>query len=82
MTQAVCNSFKQELFEGVHNLANAGDVIKFALYTNAATLDATTTVYSATNEVSGTGYTAGGVTLANQAVTLDSGIRLARRVVP
>ena len=64
ITQAVCSSFKQELLGGVHNFtASTGDVFKIALYTSAATLDSTTTVYSSTNEASGTGYTAGGNTL-------------------
>lgn len=61
ITAAIPNSFKADLFAGVHA---AADVYKIALYTSAATLDKTTTAYSATNEVSGTGYTAGGATLA------------------
>lgn len=70
MTQAICNSFKQEILTGDHDLVN--DDIKVALYTNAATLNASTTVYSATNEVSGTGYTAAGKSLTTKAVTLDT----------
>jgi hypothetical protein len=66
ITQAMCTSFKVELLQGVHNFtATTGDIFKIALYTSSATLDATTTAYSATNEVSGTGYTAGGNTLTN-----------------
>lgn len=61
ITQAMTTSFKQELMEGVHDFTT--DTFKIALYTSSATLDATTTAYSATNEVSGTGYTAGGNTL-------------------
>jgi len=61
ITAAVCNSYKQEKFSGTHSSA---DTYKIALYTSTATLDATTTAYSATNEVSGTGYTAGGATLS------------------
>ena len=57
----VTNSFKEQLLLGVHDFST--DVIKIALYTNAATIDNSTTVYSATNEVSGAGYTAGGKTL-------------------
>lgn len=57
----VTNSFKEQLLLGVHDFST--DVIKIALYTNAATIDNSTTVYSATNEVSGAGYTAGGNTL-------------------
>jgi hypothetical protein len=54
-------SFKKELMEGVHDFTT--HTFKIALYTSSATLDATTTAYSATNEVSGTNYTAGGNTL-------------------
>ncbi len=67
ITQAMCTSFKVELLQGVHDFtASTGDVFKLALYTSAATLDATTTVYSATNEVANSGtYAAGGGTLTN-----------------
>lgn len=66
ITQAVCTSFKQELLTATHNFTNTtGDTFKIALFTSSATLDATTTAYSVTNEVSGTGYTAGGNTLTN-----------------
>jgi len=61
ITQALTTSFKKELLEGVHNFTT--HTFKIALYTSAATLNAATTAYSATNEVSGTGYTAGGATL-------------------
>ena len=60
----MCTSFKKELLYGAHDFeASTGDTFKIALYTSSATLDAATTAYSATNEVSGTGYTAGGGTL-------------------
>jgi hypothetical protein len=62
MTSAVCTSYKNELLAGGTHLA--ADVYKMALFTSAATLDATTTVYATTNEVVGPGYVAGGVTLA------------------
>lgn len=66
ITQAMCTSFKVEILQAVHDFTNStGDTFKIALYTSAATLDATTTAYSATNETSGTGYTAGGNTLTN-----------------
>jgi len=66
ISQAMCTSFKQELLQGQHNFtASTGHTFKLALYTSSATLDATTTDYSVTNEVSGTGYTAGGGTLTN-----------------
>jgi hypothetical protein len=60
ITSAICNSYKEEILEGVHA---AADTYKVALYTDAATLGASTTVFSETNEVSGTGYTSGGATL-------------------
>lgn len=68
ITTAVCNSYKQEIMQGVHASA---DTYKIALYTNVATLGKTTTVYSTTNEVAGTGYTAGGATLAGLNITLS-----------
>jgi hypothetical protein len=70
MASAVCNSFKTEVLGGTHDLDT--DVIKLALYTSSASLSASTTAYSATNEVSGTGYTAGGNTLAGAVISLDS----------
>ena len=82
---ALCNSFKQELLEGVHNFTGSGNTFKFAMYTNSqagndslggssSTMDATVTAYSssASNEVSSSGYTAGGGTLTNVAPSLKS----------
>ena len=64
ITQAMATSFKKELLEAVHNFKNSGgDTFKIALYTSSATLSAATTAYSATNEVSGTNYSAEGNTL-------------------
>jgi hypothetical protein len=61
ITQTIVNSYKKGLLEGVFNFSNTStQVFKIALYTSSATLDANTTVYSATNEATGTGYTAGG----------------------
>jgi hypothetical protein len=68
ITQAMATSFKSEILQEGHNLATGGDTIKIALYTSSATLGATTTAYTTSNEVTGTGYTAGGETLANQEV--------------
>ena len=66
ISQAMCTSFKVELLQGVHNFtASTGDTFKIALYTSSASLDATTTAYTTSNEVVGTGYTAGGNTLTN-----------------
>ena len=60
----MCTSFKQELLEAVHNFQlSGGDTFKIALYDNSASFTAATTAYTATNEVTGTGYTAGGNTL-------------------
>ena len=65
ITQAVCTSFKQAiLVEGHDFTATTGDTFKIALYSSSATLSASTTAYSATNEVSNSGtYTAGGGSL-------------------
>lgn len=62
----MCTSFKKELLYGVHDfdLAN-GDTFKIALYDNNASFTAATTAYTATDEVSGTGYSAGGGALTN-----------------
>lgn len=64
ITQAMATSFKQELMQALHDFDNpGGNSFKIALYTSTATLGASTTAYSATNEVTGTNYTAGGNTL-------------------
>ncbi len=64
ITQAMCTSFKKELLEGVHNFKNSGgSTFKLALFTSSATLGAATTAYATTNEVTGTGYSAGGLAL-------------------
>lgn len=62
-TTAMCTSFKVELLNGIHDFRTTGDAFKIALYTSTATHDATTTAYSATNEIAGTGYTATGENL-------------------
>lgn len=74
ITSAVCNSFKQELLGGIHDLDT--DVIKLALYTSAATLGATTTAYTTSNEVVGANYTAGGNTLSGAAISLDGSVAI------
>ena len=63
----MCTSFKDELLEGVHDFrAVGGDTFKLALYTSAATLGASTTAYTSSNEVANSGtYSAGGGTLTN-----------------
>ena len=81
ITQAMCTSFKLELFSSTHIFATAaGNTFKMALYDSTATLSATTTAYATTQEVVGTGYTAGGnsltipaggVTTASQTAFVD-----------
>lgn len=71
ITQAVCSSFKDDLLSGLQNFATGGDSYKIALYTSSATLDSTTTAYTSSNETTGTGYTAGGLALTSQSVTLS-----------
>ena len=72
ITQTLTDTFLQDCLDGGHNLGSGGNTLKIALYTSSATLGATTSAYTATNEVSGTGYTAGGATLASQAVAYDA----------
>jgi hypothetical protein len=66
--QTQTTSFKQELYQGIHDLTT--DVLKIALYTAEATLNEATTAYTTSNEVIGTGYVAGGVTITG--VTINS----------
>ena len=71
ITQAMCTQFKRDVMLGPHDLDS--DTLKIALYTSSATLDATTTAYTTTNEVAnGNGYTTGGVALANASVIINS----------
>ena len=80
ITSAVCNSFKQEILQGYHSFNASGDTpagnaFKLALYTSSATINNSTTAYSATNEISntsGSAYSAGGIALTNVTPTLDS----------
>jgi intracellular septation protein A len=79
-TQAMCTSFKVDLLNGVHafgtsvvRAASTPDTFKAALYLASATLNAGTTAYSATGEVSGTNYTAGGVTVTFGTAPTSSG---------
>ena len=69
ITSAICNSFKTEILTAVHNFtATTGDTFNLALYTSSATLDKTTTAYSATNEITndaGSAYTAKGEALTS-----------------
>ena len=72
ITQTLTDTFKQDCLDGAQNLGSGGNTLKIALYTSSASLGATTTAYATSNEVSGTGYTAGGATLSSQAVAFDS----------
>ena len=72
ISQVLCTSFKKELLEGTHNFGS--HTFKIALYTNAATLNADTTVYSTDNEVSGTGYEAGTKVIAASTVASGDGV--------
>lgn len=67
IVQTQTTSFKKELYEAIHDLPT--DVLKIALYTASADLNEATTVYSTSNEVTGTGYVAGGVTLTGVTVS-------------
>ena len=67
IVQTQTTSFKKELYTAVHNLST--DVVNIALYTANADLNEDTTVYSATNEVSGTGYTAGGQAMTGVSIS-------------
>jgi|TARA_R100000808_G_scaffold22739_1_gene49672 hypothetical protein len=83
ITQALCTSFKQEILQGIHNFTSgsgggtstttgSGNAFKIALFTSSATLSASTTAYSSSNEASGTGYSAGGAALTNVTPTTSS----------
>ena len=74
ITQAMATSFKVEILGGDFDFSSGtAQTFKIALFTSSATLGATTTAYSVTNEVSGTGYTAGGNTLTISANPASSG---------
>jgi hypothetical protein len=72
ITAGLTNSFKQQLLLGVHDFLT--DTFKIALYTSSAVLGPDTTVYTTSNEVSGAGYTAGGLQLQNITVNLSMGV--------
>jgi hypothetical protein len=69
IVQTQTTSFKKELYQAIHNLAT--DTLKIALYTAEADLNAATTVYSAANEVTGSGYAAGGIVLTGVTIGSD-----------
>jgi len=79
-TQAMATSFKGEILSGIHALGTTviragtgADTLKAALYLASATINAATTAYTVTGEVSGTGYSAGGVTVTNATAPTTSG---------
>jgi hypothetical protein len=75
ITSALCNSFKHEILTGgIHVLTT--DTIKLALYSSSATLNEDTTAYTTTNEVSGSGYSAGGETLTGVSVSLSGSVAI------
>jgi len=69
LQQGLTNSFKQEMLQAGQNLLT--DTLKMSLYTGTATIGSTTTAYTAANEVSGTGYTAGGVQVTGATLATD-----------
>ena len=76
ITSAICNSFKQEVLQGIHNFtASSGNTFNIALYTSSATLNKSTTAYASTNEISntsGSAYSAGGSALTSVTPVLSS----------
>jgi len=76
ITSAVCNSFKTEVLQGIHNFtASSGNTFNLALYTSSATLNKSTTAYSATNEISntsGSAYSAKGKALTSVTPALST----------
>ena len=77
IAQAVANSFKKEILEGIHDLESGADVFKLALYTSAANLSAATTSFTTGSEVANTGqYSSGGGVLTGQQTSLDTGVAI------
>ena len=77
ITSAICNSFKTEVLTGTHNFtAASGNTFNLALYTSSATLNKSTTAYTTSNEVSGSGYTAKGnaLTSVTPALSTDTAV--------
>ena len=73
ITSAICTSFKVEILKAVHNFtASSGNTFNLALYTSDASLGASTTAYTTSNEVSGSGYTAKGNALTSVTPVADS----------
>lgn len=78
ISTSVPTSFKVELLKGLHNFSNpGGHTFKVALYDSSAVLGAQTTAYSSANEITGTGYVAGGATLTSVTPTSDGNVGVA-----
>ena len=76
-TNAICDSFKKQLLGGEHDFdSSGGDTFKLAMYTSSATLGKSTTNYATSNEVSSSGYTAGGKALVNSGVKVSSSVAI------
>jgi hypothetical protein len=75
-TNAICNSFKKELLQGKHDFDSSSDTYNLAMYTSLATLGASTENYTTSQEVSSSGYSAGGKALINQGVKVSSGVAI------
>jgi len=77
IAQAVANSFKKEILEGIHDLESGGDTFKLALYDSSANLSAATTSFTTGGEVANTGqYVSGGGALTGQTTSLDTGVAI------
>ena len=77
IVQAVANSFKKEILEGIHDLESGGDTFKLALYDSSANLSAATTSFTTGGEVGDSGqYTSGGSALTGQTTSLDTGVAI------
>ena len=77
IAQAVANSFKKEILEGIHDLESGGDTFKLALYDSSANLSAATTSFTTGGEVGDTGqYASGGGALTGQTTSLDTGVAI------
>ena len=75
-TNAICNTFKKELLQGKHDFDTSSDTYNLAMYTSLATLGASTENYITSNEVSSSGYVAGGKALVNQGVKVSSAVAI------
>ena len=75
-TNAICDSFKKQLLQAKHDFDTSSDTYKLAMFTSSATLGKSTTNYATANEVSSSGYSAGGKALVNQGVKVSSSVAI------